>query len=89
MPRVCFFIPFVISLSACAGADIQPFAIADKVGQAIPGKGFIACTGLPLGGEKCELGLPETAVAKTAPAQAPSASSPSEGVSPASNSAHG
>lgn len=86
MPRVCFFIPCVIFLSGCAAADIQPFAIADKVGQAIPGKGIIACSGLPLGGEKCELRLPETAVAKTAPAQAPSTS---KEASPASYSAHG
>ena len=77
MPRVCFFIPLVIFLSGCAAADIQPFAIADKVSQSMPGKGLLACTGLPVGGEKCELGFSETTVAKAAPAQAPSGFRPS------------
>ncbi len=89
MPRVCFFIPLVIFLSACAAADIQPFAIADKVGQSIPGKGILACAGIPLGGQKCEVGLPQATVAKAAPAQTPSASPSSEGVSPAGNAGQG
>ncbi len=89
MPRACFFIPLVIFLSGCAAADIEPFAIADKVSQSMPGKSLIACTGLPIGGEKCELGFSETTVAKAAPAQAPSGSAPPEGASPASNAAHG
>ena len=89
MPRVFFFILLLISLSGCSAADIEPFAIADKVGQSMPGKSLIACTGLPIGGEKCELGLSETTVAKAAPAQAPSGSVPPEEASPASNAAHG
>ncbi len=89
MPRACLFIPLVIFLSGCAAADIEPFAIAGKVGQSIPGKSLIACTGLPIGGEKCELGLSETTVAKAGPAQAPSGSAAPEEVSPASNSSHG
>ncbi len=88
MPRVCFFMPLVLFLSACA-ADIQPFAIADKVGKSMPGKGIIACTGLPVGGEKCDVELPELSADKAASAQTQPASSSSEQASHAGNAAHG
>ena len=68
MPRVCFFTALLVFLSACTSAEVQPPAIADRIGNAIPGKGILACTGLPLGGQKCDVGLPGLSPAP--PAQA-------------------
>jgi hypothetical protein len=73
----------------CTLAEIQPSAIADQIGQSIPGKGIIACTGLPLGGHKCEVELPQLSLAKAAATQAPSPSSPQDDASHASNPVHG
>ena len=84
MPRVSFFICSLVSLSACTLAEVQPFAIADQIGQSIPGKGIVACAGLPLGGQKCEVELPQASLAKS-----PSPSSSQDDASNASNAVHG
>ena len=89
MPRVSFFICSLVSLSACTLAEVQPFAIADQIGQSIPGKGIVACAGLPLGGQKCEVELPQSSLAKAAATQAPSPSSSQDDASHASNAVHG
>ena len=91
MPRVSFFICSLVSLSACTLADVQPFAIADQIGQSIPGKGIVACVGLPLGGQKCEVQLPQSSLAKAAATQAPSPSlsSSQDDASHASTAVHG
>ena len=67
MPRVCFA-ALLVFLSACTSAEVQPSAIADRIGDAIPGKGILACTGLPLGGQKCDVGL--SGLSPAPPAQA-------------------
>jgi hypothetical protein len=89
MPRVSFFICLLVSLSACTLADVQPFAIADQIGQSIPGKGIAACAGLPVGGQKCKVELPQSSLAKAAATQAPSPSSSQDDASHASNAVHG
>ena len=53
MPRVCFLIALCVSLNGCA----EYFPVAEKIGEAVPGKGILACTGLPLAGQKCEAGF--------------------------------
>lgn len=58
MPRVYLLVPFLLSLSACAASIIPPIAVVREVGDAVPGKSIIACTGLPVG-EKCTLELPK------------------------------
>ena len=73
----------------CTLAEIQPSAIADQIGQSIPGKGIVACTGLPLGGQKCEVELPQSSLAKSAATQAPAPSSSQDDASHASNAVHG
>jgi len=89
MPRVSFFICSLVSLSACTLAEVQPFAIADQIGQSIPGKGIIACAGLPLGGQKCEVELPQSSLAKSAATRAPAPSSSHDDASHASNAVRG
>jgi hypothetical protein len=89
MPRVSFFICSLVSLSACTLAEVQPFAIADQIGQSIPGKGIVACAGLPLGGQKCEVELPQSSLAKSAAMQVPAPSSSQDDASHASNAVHG
>ena len=89
MPRVSFFICSLVSFSASTLAEVQPFAIADQIGQSIPGKGIVACAGLPLGGQKCEVELPQASLAKAAETQAPSHSSSQDDASHASNAVHG
>ena len=59
MPRVYLLVPFLLTLSACAASIIPPNEIVQQVGAAIPGKSVIACTGLPVGGEKCSLEPPK------------------------------
>ena len=58
MPRVYWF-PLLFFLSACSTADIQPNAVARQIGDVMPGKSIVACTGLPVGGEKCGPELPK------------------------------
>lgn len=53
MPRVCFLIALWVSLSGCS----ESFSVAEKIGESVPGKSILACTGLPLAGQKCEVGL--------------------------------
>jgi hypothetical protein len=89
MPRVSFFICSLVSLSACTLGDVQPFGIADQIGQSIPGKGIVACAGLPLGGQKCEVEFPQSSLAKAAATQAQSPSSSQDDASRASNAVHG
>jgi len=89
MPRVSFFICSLVSLSACTLADVQPFAIADQIGQSIPGKGIVACVGLPLGGQKCEVELPQSSFANSAATPAPSPSSSHDDAAHASGAVHG
>ena len=69
MPRVCFLIVLWASLSGCS----ETFSVAEKIGEAVPGKGILACTGLPLAGQKCEIGLSaEAAAGQPSSAQDPS-----------------
>jgi len=58
MPRVYWF-PLLFFLSACATTDVQPNTVARQIGGTLPGKSIVACTGLPMGGEKCGLELPK------------------------------
>jgi len=58
MPRVYWF-PLLLLLSACTATDIQPNTVAHQIGDTLPGKSIVACTGLPMGGEKCGLELPK------------------------------
>ncbi len=59
MTRVCLMVSLLLS-SGCTAEDIRPStAIARQIGDALPGKRILACTGLPLGGEKCGLELPK------------------------------
>ena len=59
MTRVCLIVSLLL-LSGCAAGDIRPStAVARQIGDALPGKSIVACTGLPVGGEKCGLELPK------------------------------
>ena len=59
MPRVYYSVLLLFFLSACATKDMQPNTFARQIGDTLPGKSIVACTGLPVGGEKCSLELPK------------------------------
>jgi len=54
MARVCISMLLVAFLSACATEQTGPFAVTQD-SLASGAKGVLACTGLPVGGQKCVL----------------------------------
>jgi hypothetical protein len=59
MARVCFSMVLLALLSACAAEQNSPSASMQQDSLISQAKGVIACTGLPLGGQKCVLEEPK------------------------------
>jgi hypothetical protein len=60
MVRVCvaIFLSLVV-LSGCASEQTQPTATVSHISEPQPQENIIACTGLPVAGQKCGLALPK------------------------------
>jgi hypothetical protein len=60
MIRVCLstLLPMML-LSACALENQKPAVNAQETTPAAPGKNILACTGLPVAGQKCGLEFPK------------------------------
>ncbi len=60
MIRVCFFmLSLTMSVSACAIEQAPPAGNAVDTNAPPPGENILACTGLPVAGQKCPLALPK------------------------------
>jgi hypothetical protein len=60
MIRVCVsMLLLVISLTACATGQTVPDTNAQQTSAASSGENILACTGLPVAGQKCGLALPK------------------------------
>ena len=59
MARVCFPMVLLALLSACAAEQNMPSASTQQESLVSHAKGVLACTGLPLGGQKCVLEDPK------------------------------
>ena len=60
MVRVCFSMLFLVMLlSACSTSNPQPVLNAQQVETSTAGENILACTGLPVAGQKCGLALPK------------------------------
>ncbi len=60
MARVCFsMLLLILLLSACASDNPKPVAKLEQVDTPAAGENILACTGLPVAGQKCGLALPK------------------------------
>jgi hypothetical protein len=59
MLRVYVLILFMLSLSACAIHETQEAVNAPKQPANTANENILACTGLPVAGQKCGLALPK------------------------------
>jgi hypothetical protein len=59
MLRVCVSLLFMLTLSACAIQEAQEAAGAPKPQVNAANENILACTGLPVAGQKCGLALPK------------------------------
>jgi hypothetical protein len=59
MFRVCIPLLFMLTLSACAIQEAQEAAGASKPQVNTANENILACTGLPVAGQKCGLALPK------------------------------
>jgi hypothetical protein len=60
MIRVCFsMLLLMMLLSACASENPKPTVNAHETTPVAPGKNILACTGLPIAGQKCGLEFPK------------------------------
>ena len=60
MVRVCFSMLFLMMLlSACSTNNSQPAINAQQANTPTPGENILACTGLPIAGQKCGFALPK------------------------------
>jgi hypothetical protein len=55
MARVCFSVLLLMALSACAAEQNTQASAAQPDSMLTQAKGVLACTGLPVGGQKCAL----------------------------------
>ena len=59
MARVCYLMLLVSILSACAAEQNIAASSAQPDSVLFQAKGVLACTGLPLGGQRCALEEPK------------------------------
>jgi hypothetical protein len=59
MLRVCISLLFMLTLSACAVQEAQEAANAPKQPVNTANENILACTGLPVAGQKCGLAVPK------------------------------
>jgi hypothetical protein len=59
MLRVCTSLLFTLTLPACAIQEAQDAANASKQPVNTANENILACTGLPVAGQKCGLALPK------------------------------
>jgi len=60
MIRVCYSMMLLITLlSACATGNPNAAVNAQQADTQSPGENILACTGLPVAGQKCGLALPK------------------------------
>ena len=59
MLRVCLSFLFMLTLPACSIQEAQEAAIAPKQPVNTANENILACTGLPVAGQKCGLALPK------------------------------
>jgi hypothetical protein len=59
MLRVCVSLLFTLTLSACAIQEAQESVSAPKQPVNAANENILACTGLPVAGQKCGLVLPK------------------------------
>ncbi len=65
MARVCYSMLLVSILSACAAEQNIAASSAQPDSMLSQAKGVLACTGLPVGGQKCALEEPKPASSVT------------------------
>jgi hypothetical protein len=59
MARVCFSVLLLMALSACATEQNAQASTAQPDSMLTQAKGILACTGLPVAGQKCALEEPK------------------------------
>ena len=59
MLRVCIFLLFMLTLSACSIQEAQEAGNSPKQVVSSANENILACTGLPVAGQKCGLALPK------------------------------
>jgi hypothetical protein len=62
MLRVCVSVLFILTLPSCLLHETQEAANAPKQPVNAPNENILACTGLPVAGQKCGLALPKAAL---------------------------
>ena len=62
MLRVCVSLLFMLTLSACAIQETQVAANEPKQPVNAANENILACTGMPVAGQKCGLALPKVAL---------------------------
>ncbi len=59
MVRVCVSMPVLILLLAGCASEKPEAAETSRLNASAPRENILACTGLPLAGQKCGLALPQ------------------------------